>query len=534
MNTSRYGTMIDCSRNAVMRPERVKRWIDLSAQMGYNSLMLYTEETYELAGEPYFGYGRGRYTAQELRELDDYAAAHGIELIPCIQTLAHLNALKRWPAYEPHFDIDDVLMVGDEAVYALIEKMFDTVTACFRTRTVHIGMDEAMRMGRGRYYDLHGDSNHTEVLLGHLNRVAQIGKKHGVRLCMWSDMFFRLACGGEYYTKDAQIDEKVSKLIPENIELVYWDYYNTEKSHYDTMLAAHEALKAGTWFAGGLWTWTGFAPHNALAIRITKAALAACSEAEIQNIFLTLWGDDGGECSRFAVLPAMFYASQLRQGETEDAKIFERFSERFGVAWEDFMLLDLPGTANDYAEVYTNADKYLLYQDPFFGLCESLRDGEESARYAACAERLRAVKSRGEFAPLFETMTALCDVLTVKAELCEKTRRAYCTGGEALQAVLQDYRELENRLKVFYRALCAQWAWENKPFGFEVQDLRIGGLMLRVRHCREKLERYAAGACSRIEELEQPLLDLKGGGIAFSHKPEWVGPWQKMVSVGIV
>ena len=78
-----------------MRPETVKLWIDLSAAMGYNALMLYTEDTYEIFVEPYFGYGRGRYSVQELRELDDYAAAHGVELIPCIQTIAHLNTLKR-------------------------------------------------------------------------------------------------------------------------------------------------------------------------------------------------------------------------------------------------------------------------------------------------------------------------------------------------------------------------------------------------------------------------------------------------------
>ena len=35
--------------------------------------MLYTEDTYEVDNEPYFGYMRGRYSADELRELDDYA-----------------------------------------------------------------------------------------------------------------------------------------------------------------------------------------------------------------------------------------------------------------------------------------------------------------------------------------------------------------------------------------------------------------------------------------------------------------------------
>ena len=43
-----FGTMIDCSRNAVMSVPSVKRWIDLTSDLGYNTLMLYTEDTYEV------------------------------------------------------------------------------------------------------------------------------------------------------------------------------------------------------------------------------------------------------------------------------------------------------------------------------------------------------------------------------------------------------------------------------------------------------------------------------------------------------
>ena len=77
----RFGTMVDCSRNAVMNVPAVKKWIDVTAAMGYNTLMLYTEDTYEVDGQPYFGYMRGRYSKAELRELDDYEAEKVMELI---------------------------------------------------------------------------------------------------------------------------------------------------------------------------------------------------------------------------------------------------------------------------------------------------------------------------------------------------------------------------------------------------------------------------------------------------------------------
>lgn len=51
-----FGTMLDCSRNAVPNLHTLKKWVDLTASLGYNTLLLYTEDTYEVPDEPYFGY----------------------------------------------------------------------------------------------------------------------------------------------------------------------------------------------------------------------------------------------------------------------------------------------------------------------------------------------------------------------------------------------------------------------------------------------------------------------------------------------
>lgn len=196
------------------------------------------------------------------------------------------------------------------------------------------------------------------------------------------------------------------------------------------------------------------------------------------------------------------------------------------------MLLDLPGTPNGREDWPINMDKYLLYQDPFMGVMESTRQGGENRQFADCAAKLRAVKNRGDYGRLFETQAALCEVLAIKAELCEHTRKAYRAGGEELRAVIEEYQELETRLEVFYEAFLAQWEWENKPFGFEVQDARLGGLMRRVRHCRRELEHYVQGRIGSIPELEEPLLDLQGGGTVFDHKPTSYNTWQDTITVG--
>lgn len=534
MNLKRLGTMIDCSRNAVMNPGTVRRWIDLTADMGYNMLMLYTEDTYELEGEPYFGYGRGHYSREELKALDSYAAGKGMELIPCIQTLAHLNTVKRWPVYKDCFDIDDILLAEDEEVYRLIDKMFDSVTSCFTSRVVHIGMDEAFRVGRGRFYDKHGDRNRTGILLNHLSRVAEIGRRYGLRLCMWSDMFFRLA-GGDYYNPGAELCETVREQIPENVELIYWDYYHKDIGHYRDMLEAHKKLGEEIWFAGGSWTWTGFAPHNAISIRNTKAALTACGEKETANVFLTLWGDNGGECSRFSVLPALFYAAKAAGGNNAENVIRERFAQKYEVSWEDFMLLDLPDSPNGSQEEVINSEKYLLYQDPFCGLLDSTLNGTEGESFARCAARLRAVEKTGQFRCLFETQAALCELLAVKADLGSRTREAYASGDPLLlSGVIALYQSAEERLDVFYDCFERQWEQENKGQGFEVQDIRLGGLRQRLRHCRRQLERYAAGEIGQIDELEEKLLDFQGQDERFGEKAVYLNVWSEMVTPNIL
>ena len=67
------GIMLDCSRNKVFRIDFLKQYLTRLALMGYNMAMLYTEDTYQLPGEPLFGYMRGAYSLEEIQELDAFA-----------------------------------------------------------------------------------------------------------------------------------------------------------------------------------------------------------------------------------------------------------------------------------------------------------------------------------------------------------------------------------------------------------------------------------------------------------------------------
>ena len=173
----RIGTMLDCSRNAVMKVETVKKWIDLCADLDFNMLMLYTKDTFKMEKYPYFGYMRGAYTESEIKSIVDFCGIFGIEVVPCIQTLAHLSRTLRWDYAKDMIDTDDILLIDEEKTYEFIEEMIKTMSKCYKTNKIHIGMDEAHMVGFGKYFQKHGYTERFELLSRHLSRVINITKK---------------------------------------------------------------------------------------------------------------------------------------------------------------------------------------------------------------------------------------------------------------------------------------------------------------------------------------------------------------------
>lgn len=505
----KFGTMLDCSRNAVLNIESIKKYIDILSKIGYNSLMLYTEDTYEVNNEPMFGYLRGRYSKEELKEIDSYAKSKNIELIPCIQTLAHLNAIFRWPEYASINDVNDILLVDEPKTYQLIDNMFSTLSECFSSRNVNIGMDEAHMLGRGNYLSLHGYHERIELLLRHLNKVNEIAKKYGFTIMMWSDMFYRIASNGDYYAIDnVKIDDTVKNLVPKGIKLIYWDYYHQDKKFYDKMIQSHKEFNNEICFAGGIWTWMGFAPNNNYGMIVSNPAMTSCKENNIEEVYITQWKDNGGECSFFASLPALFYAKCIYDGITSIKDIKEKFYDIFLIKWDDFMKFDLLNKLDIKDRRLLNPSKYMLYNDPFLGIFDYTIKGNESKVYAKYSSMIKRCTNRlNEYSYLASYYSSLAKVLSYKYDLGYKTRIAY-QNHQDLKEIIEQYRNTIKALKDFIKYFRIAWFKENKPHGFDVEEIRLGGLLLRLESCRERLIAYQQGKINKIDELEENIVSL--------------------------
>ena len=506
------GIMLDLSRNAVMNLDNLKNYIRIISKMGYNCLFLYTEDTYEVQGEPYFGYLRGRYSMQEMREIDAFASGLGVEVIPCIQTLAHLTAISRWQQYS--MDTPDILMVDEESTYELIDKMFKTLSACFATRRLHVGMDEAHMLGRGKHLDKYGYETVDAIMKRHLARVCEIAKKYDYDVMIWSDMYFRPWNNGEYFIEKKNVPEEYIKALPDNVIPVYWDYYSDDYNNYDNMFYNHKQLSDKTWFAGGAWTWGGFVPHNAVSIKCTPPAIAAARKHGVDSIFITMWGDNGSECSKYSALPTLFFIAEHVRGNTDMELIKKRFKARFGIEFDDFMLLDKPNeiALPEDTSSPVNPSKYMLYSDPFVGFLDSTVKLGEGAKYTEYSALIKSAgKKTRKYGYIFDTAAKLCDVLADKYELGVKTRAAYRAGDkvELLRLAREEYSRTESNLRAFIKTFEKQWMLENKPFGFEVQHQRLGGQLVRISACKKRILDYANGKTDSIPELEENILTFR-------------------------
>lgn len=536
----RNGCMVDCSRNSVMSMEAAKAWMRMQASIGMNTMMLYTEDTYEVPEYPYFGALRGKYKKEELCELDRYAQVFGIELVPCIQTLGHLQQTLLWPAMSELRDTSDILRVGEEKVYDFIRACIRQVSQCFSTRRVHLGMDEAWTLGLGQYLIRNGYTPKREIIHKHMEKVMEICREEGMEPMIWSDMYLRIHSEKEaYYDVPFDTDMRSGELPPEGMSLVYWDYYHQEEEFYRNYIQLHKQLTDKVIFAGGGWSWKGMVPDIKVAYAVTRPAYKACRAENMQEAVYTLWGDDSTETPLFSALSSVIMAAEYGFGEEPDEDCIRRkFEFLTGYDYEVYLHLgdfDILTEKPDKTNMYGNPSMCLFYQDLMLGRFDGQTEGVRyGAHYKELEEKLIAAEKRQvpgywsfEMKLIMEFYRALAHVLSVKADLGLDILDAYAEKDkEKLRHIAESVIPELIRSVECCRCLRKKlWNREAKIFGWEVLDIRYRALAGRMESAAERIADYVNGTISALPELEEERLPwrpemtgehrLEGGSLAW-------------------
>lgn len=512
------GLQLDLSRNGAMNVPAIKKMMDHLALMGYNQLYLYLEDMYCLPGREYFGYFRGRYTPAELKELDDYAATYGMELIPSIQTLGHMEQYLRWEEAADVQDTQRELLADSEATYRFIEAMIRAATEPLRTKKIVLGLDEAHNLGLGKYLDRNGYVKKEEIFCRHLKKVFEITDKLGLEGILYSDMFFRMAApDSDYYNRETVIPQTVIDEIPENATLIYW-HYGEAPGCDDCMVQAHLAIGRKTLFYGGTWTWSGHLPHTRYAICATREGLEACHKHGISTAVQTIWGDDdGGTCSHFYSLLTLQDMAEWAFGHQDEDWIAQRFRfctdgdmDAF-LAMSDYQSKLVFGEdTQNFMELFRG--KTLFWQDIMMGQADEYLENTPMSEFygAAAAKFATFARENTPWQAHYAYIERLFSYMSLKCAVAEKLQKAYREENrevlaEICRVSLPGLLEILRDIHARHGKL---WLKDYKPFGWEVSDRHYGGSEARISYGIQRLEGYLQGEISCLEELTEKRLPM--------------------------
>jgi len=492
------GPMLDMSRGKVMTVSAVKEYIDYIAALGMNMLMLYTEDMYEVEGYPRFGYLRGRYTLDELREIDDYGYEMGVELIPCIQTFGHFEQYIKLKDKNVPNENANVLLPGNPDTYAFIEAELAAIRKAFRTDRIHLGMDETHGLGLGRYLKEHGLREPGEIFREHLKKVLEISSRYFKKPIIWSDMFFE-GPDGRQYTLES-VDQSVIDSTPKGVNLCFWNYYRDNFEWYDDRLTQHDRFPNEISFGGGIWTWDGLAPNLTYTLNTMEPAMRACLAHNVKTVIATLWVSGTNGADYHQALPGLTIFSEMCYlGEDCTHQDIYRASETLcGVDESLFHAI---------SDIYlgykgaTSLAKGFVYCDPLIDLM--CFDVDYPSVIKNLKKAYDIIDSHKNYVHR-EFFLHLYRIAILKAELLGGLRTAYKAGNKAFieRTATVLLPELIREFDVFYSLFLSLWRRSYKGFGLEMYTHDFGGAMLRLRDTKAVLEDYLAGNIAVIEELE--------------------------------
>jgi len=208
-------TMLDLARQRETLAS-IEDFISFSRDWGYNTLVLYLEGVVRTKHFPYRA-AKVSYSPDDMRRVVKMAAKAGLEVVPAIPTLGHVEQFLACRQLKHLAEtgswINNMFCSSNEGTYQFLEKYFSDLVSIFPGKQIHINCDEVWGLGacpvcRER---LRNGETREDILIKHIIRMHAMLRKFGKRVWIWDDMF------------ENDDGELLSKL-PRDIVLGAWHY----------------------------------------------------------------------------------------------------------------------------------------------------------------------------------------------------------------------------------------------------------------------------------------------------------------------
>ncbi len=498
----------------------LKKFVDALSKMGYDGLYFGGAPVFKFAGEPHIGKQRGAYTKEEIKELDEYCKSKNIELMPYVQTLGGMFFCGK---FEPYMDFCEgraILIPDNEQAYAFIDKQFAYMREYFSSNRIHIGLEDVYNMGMIAHWNRHGYEDKASILIRHANRVVDLAKKYGFECEMLADCYLEAELIQKSDTLET-VREKAKPILQEGVTLTprSWrsvDFKNGSiierpltSDEFNAALKATTAISENSAYTQTAYSWFGFAPDNANSITAIANGVVSAKKFGVKEMNVELLMRQQG-MSIFSLLPTLYFAAECAKGRARNLGDLdkEKFASLFGVAFDDFMKIDLPNKPYKNVKYQKPNNKCFiyLYSDILLGNMDAMVSKGIGKAFGEVAKELESVQA-GEFSYIFQSLAALCKVLEKKAELGVALKAAYDEGDkQTILKIADEIPALAKLFEAFSQTLADAWNLENKSFGLEAQHNLTGMVLSRWEMIADILKKYVNGETERVIELEQERL----------------------------
>jgi hexosaminidase len=360
--------------------------------------------------------------------------------------------------------------------------------------------------------DMKGYKPRFDLFNEHLQKVVKLCKKYDLEPMLWSDMYFSIGSkNGDYYDKACKIPASVKAKIPKGARLVYWDYYHPNEEFYLDWIKRHRTLGSEPIMASGIWTWHSLWYDRRLTEQNAGACINACEKASVDEIFFTMWGDDGTYCNFDSAMAGTTYVAERMYCHTVSPK---RLKQRFGViCGEDYSLTCLASKMNMYVDIHLGSQTLphsgnpIFWDDPILAIYyrnKTLKAPLFWPKLRRHYKRLIPLLDKKTISEDIHHALILTKIYYHKIDLFIEIEKAYRSRRKpAITAVARKIPAIIELLGEFDGSMRRLWLARNKPQGLEVLQIRIAGQIRRYQELHLRLRELTAGKRTVIEEMEE-------------------------------
>ena len=327
------GYELDITREKVPTTETLHRIVDIVSGLGYGQLQLYFKDNFAYPGHERVWRNRAHLTPDEVKGLDRYCAAKGLELVPYQSSFGHLEP---WFAHTNYLRYAEApngvhmtepfrrdagptgLCATSPDSIRFIDSLYDVLLPCFRSRFVNAGCDEVWDLydKNCRSAAVIAEKGLGQVYLDFLLQIRSSIARRGKTMMFWSDIIRTYP----------QLLEK----LPRDMVAMDWNY--EDDGSFVRTTADLKKTSCRYFVCPGTSSWCSFWGRHANMKGNVKGAWTEGRRNGAEGLLLTDWGDRGYPQPWIVSLPALVYTAALaKEGrELSDGEIAARMDRICG------------------------------------------------------------------------------------------------------------------------------------------------------------------------------------------------------------